>query len=80
MKKRVETVVTIDTTWRDKGEIDIILPEDVTDYMVYDYDSSEILFIVRQGKLFEYDINDGKFVEAGEMKPSILEKTMKYAH
>lgn len=80
MKKRVETIVTIDTTWRDKGEIDIILPEDVTDYMVYEYDTSESLFIVRKGKLLEYDINENKFIECGELKESILEKTMKYAH
>lgn len=78
MKKRVETVITIDTAWRDKGEIDIILPEDVTDYMVYEYDCSESLFIVRKGKLLEYDINENKFIECGEMKPSILENVMKH--
>lgn len=65
MKTRSEIVITIDKTWAG-GEEDIILPDEVTDFMVTDYDTSETLYIVKGGLLYEYD--DGKFVKCGLMK------------
>lgn len=66
MKTRVETIVTIDLAWRHNGEkIDIILPEYTSDYIVTEYDGSETLYIVQNGKILEYDINKHKFIPAG---------------
>ena len=68
MKTRTETIVTIDLAWAtDKlpSNIDIILPEGVSDWFVYDYDCHEILYIVVNGKIYSYDYNEEKFKPCG---------------
>lgn len=81
MKTRFETIVTIDIAWRadkDGNElIDIILPEEATDYMVTEYDGSETLYIVKNNKLYEYDINKKDFIQCGERKETLSTKIIK---
>lgn len=81
MKTRFETIVTIDISWRaDKDEnelIDIILPEETTDYMVTEYDGSETLYIVKNNKLYVYDINKKDFIQCGERKETLSTKIIK---
>lgn len=47
MKTRTETVVTISTGWGGSDEKDFIIPEDVTDWFVTDYDGLESLWYVK---------------------------------
>ena len=81
MKTRFETIVTIDIAWRaGKGEnelIDIILPEETTDYMVTEYECSETLYIVKNNKLYEYDINKKDFIQCGERRENLSTKIIK---
>ena len=81
MKTRFETIVTIDIAWRagkDENElIDIILPEETTDYMVTEYDCSETLYIVKKNKLYVYDINEKDFIQCGERKETLSTKIIK---
>ena len=81
MKTRIETIVTIDIAWRaDKNEndlIDIILPEEATDYMVTEYDCSETLYIVKNSKLYEYDINKKDFIQCGKRRETLSTKIIK---
>lgn len=81
MKTRFETIVTIDIAWRaskDGNElIDIILPEETTDYMVTEYDGSETLYIVKNNKLYQYDINEKDFIQCGERKETLSTKIIK---
>ena len=67
MKTRIETIVSIDLAWKSQNNelVDIILPENTSDYMVTEYDGSETLYIVQNGSLFEYDANDHKFIPTG---------------
>lgn len=73
MKTRSEIVITIDEAWAG-GEKDIILPSDATDFMVTDYDGAESLYIVKDGKLYEYE--EGNFIKCGSMQ-SELSKIVK---
>lgn len=81
MKTRFETIVTIDISWRagkDENElIDIILPKEATDYMVTEYDGSETLYIVKNNKLYVYDINKKDFIQCGERKETLTTKIIK---
>ncbi len=67
MRTRQETIVTIDLGWTaeddDHREVDIILPEGVTDWIVTEYDGAESLYYVKDGKIYD---EEGKHV--GEMK------------
>ena len=68
MKTRTETIVTIDLTWRSSkspSNIDIILPEGTTDWFVDEYDSSETLYIVNNGKIYEYGYEEECFKPCG---------------
>ena len=68
MKTRVETIVTIDLSWAANGGeelIDVILPEGTTDYLVTEYDLSESLYIVKQGTIYMYDVDEKCFKKAG---------------
>lgn len=81
MKTRVETIVTIDRAWAAKEgqeEIDIILPQNATDWMVTEYDCVETLYVVINGKLHQYNLEKRIFEECGENKPSILSKCITY--
>lgn len=53
---RTETVVTLENAWTAKeGEpetTDVILPQGVTDWFVYNYDGYEILYYTLGGKLY----------------------------
>lgn len=59
MRTRTETVVSIDRAWAaaddNNSEIDIILPEDATDWFVTEYDGCESLWYVKDGKLYNED-------------------------
>lgn len=68
MKTRTETIVTIDLAWKsDKSpsDIDVILPEDVSDWFVFEYDCVEILYIVKNGKIYRYDVSEESFKPCG---------------
>lgn len=78
MKTRVETIVTIDLAWRKDGkEIDVILPADTTDYIVTDHDGSESLYIVQNGIILIYDIDEHEFVKAGIISTNKHNELMK---
>lgn len=56
MRTRTETVVSIYKAWAasdaNNREIDIILPQDATDWFVTEYDGCESLWYVKDGKLY----------------------------
>ena len=55
MKTRIETVITISKDYGGGDEKEIILPDNVTDYIVFDYDGYETLYYVINGKLYNED-------------------------
>lgn len=64
---RTETVITYDRFWATpKGErssVDVVLPQTATDWMVVDYDGSETLYIVEDGKIKRHENNN--FIPCG---------------
>lgn len=68
---RKEYVVTYYRAWQtpdgERDEIDVVLPETATDFMVTNYDGAETLFIVENGKIKEYDDSLHNFIACGEM-------------
>lgn len=56
MKTRLETIITICKEYGGAETKEIILPEGVTDYIVFDYDGYESLFFVINGKLYNEDM------------------------
>ncbi len=67
MRVRKETVITYHRAWAtpdgEREEVDVVLPKTATDWMVTDYDGSETLYIVEDGKIKCYE--DYNFVPCG---------------
>ena len=59
---RKETVITYDRTWAtpegERSEIDVVLPQTATDWMITEYDGSETLYIVEHGKIKRHEGNN----------------------
>ena len=73
MKTRIETVVTISTSYGGDEDKDIILPEGVTDWFVTDYDGLESLWYVKGGILYNEN-NERIDHEGNKYEPSLLER------
>ena len=68
---RKEFVVTYDRAWQtpdgERNEIDVVLPQTASDFMITHYDGAETLYIVENGKIKVYDDSIHNFIVCGEM-------------
>lgn len=75
MKVSTSTVVELDWGYADTTKV--ALPDDITDYMAVDIHlnddrKTEVLYVVRDGKLYRWERIKDKFIPVGEKYKELL--------